>query len=158
MLVDFEFELGGNRYQVVRKRTRGKTGQSELQFRMLDASGNPKPLTEGGVRGTQERILQVLRMDYETFINSAFILQNRADEFARKPPGERKRILGEILNLQAYEELAERAGALAREAASQRAALEGEVARCSQEAEREPERRAAVERLDRDEQGARLLG
>src|SRR5437660_12232040 len=35
MLADMEFELGGHRYEVVRKRTRDRTSQCDLQHRVL---------------------------------------------------------------------------------------------------------------------------
>ena len=44
-------------------------------------------------------------MDYGTFINSAFILQGRVDEFTRKSALERKQILSEVLGLSHYEQL-----------------------------------------------------
>ena len=50
-------------------------------------------------------------MDYDTFVNSVFVLQGRADEFTTKRPGERKRILGEILGLSIFDELEVRARA-----------------------------------------------
>ena len=43
--------------------------------------------------------MDVLKLSYETFVNSAFLLQGRADSFTIKTPGERKRILAEILGL-----------------------------------------------------------
>src|SRR5207244_10401660 len=107
MRVEFEFDFDGHRYRVVRKRSRGRTGQSDLQFQIQREDESFQTLTEQGVRATQERINQTLRMDYETFINSAFILQGRADEFASKTPTDRKRILSEIINLDIYDKLVE---------------------------------------------------
>src|SRR5207244_2252963 len=49
----------------------------------------------------------LLKMDYETFINSAFILQGRADEFTIKTAGERKQVLADILDLEQYDKLEE---------------------------------------------------
>ena len=50
-------------------------------------------------------------MNYDTFINSVFVLQGRADEFTTRRPGERKRILSEILGLSVYDALETRARA-----------------------------------------------
>ncbi|MGB6606219.1 MAG: SMC family ATPase, partial [Atribacterota bacterium] len=58
------------------------------------------------IRKTQEKITKTLRIDYQTFINSAFILQGRIDEFSRKSARERKEILSEIIGLSRYDELA----------------------------------------------------
>jgi exonuclease SbcC len=145
MLVEFDFAFDGAEYRVVRKRTRGRAGQSDLQFQVKGADGVNRALTEQGVLATQERITQMLRMDYETFVNSAFLLQGRADEFARKSAAERKRILAEILGLRTYDELVEAAKARAREAETRRDALELEIARGETELAREPEYEAKIE-------------
>ena len=62
-----------------------------------------------GVRDTQRKIEGVLRLDYDTFVNSAFLRQGRADEFTVKTPAERKRVLAEILGLDVWESYEERA-------------------------------------------------
>jgi DNA repair protein SbcC/Rad50 len=156
MMVEFEFRLDGQCYRVIRKRSRGRTGQSDLQFQAKQADGEWRALTGQGMRGTQERINQVLRMDYDTFINSAFILQGRADEFARKTADKRKQILSEILSLGLYEELSEVARARRREAEIEGNALEVEVARMEREHARLPELEAQVERLTCEHQERRL--
>ena len=48
-------------------------------------------------------------MDYETFVNSAYLCQGRADEFMLKRPAERKQILEDLLKLDQYDTLAEQA-------------------------------------------------
>jgi exonuclease SbcC len=115
MEVDFEFLLADNHYRVLRQRQKnGSRGQTTLEFQILDDSGF-RALTGNSVRQTQAAITDTLHMEYETFINSAFLLQGRADEFTAHPPAERKRILGEILDLSQYDELEERAKERARE-------------------------------------------
>jgi exonuclease SbcC len=52
--------------------------------------------------------LEHIKLDYETFINSAYLRQGRADEFMLKRPTERKEILAELLKLNQYDELEER--------------------------------------------------
>jgi exonuclease SbcC len=66
-------------------------------------------LTGNTIRQTQAAIIEILHMEYETFINSAFLLQGRADEFTSHAPADRKRILSEILDLSHYDRLEERA-------------------------------------------------
>ncbi len=135
MFVELEFGLDGQEYRVVRKRTRGRSGQTDLQFQIRNPDQEWQPLTGQGVRGSQERIHQVLRMDYDTFINSAFILQGRADEFARRTPGERKKILGEILSLGLYDQLGERARSLRQEALGRIQGADREIVRLEREHE-----------------------
>lgn len=53
--------------------------------------------------------MEHLKLDYDTFINSAYLRQGRADEFMVKRPTERKQILADLLKLNQYDELAEKA-------------------------------------------------
>jgi DNA repair protein SbcC/Rad50 len=108
MQVEFVFDLEGDRYRIIRNYSIvQKSSRSSLEFQIY----NPKEdkyisLTGPSIRKTQERITKTLRIDYRTFINSAFILQGRIDEFSRKNARERKEILSEILSLSHYDELA----------------------------------------------------
>lgn len=115
MEVRFEFELAGQRYRVVRQRSSQGRGSTVLELQAYN--GNTfVPMGEPKVRETEARINELLKVDYETFINSAFILQGRADEFTTKRPGERKRILADILGLGVYDVFEDRAKEKAREA------------------------------------------
>jgi len=121
MRVEFEFDLEGDRYCVIREfRKTPKGSRTSLEFLVYDQSkGQYVPLSESSsLTKTQRKINSVLNMDYQTFINSAFILQGRADEFTKKSPGERKEILSEILGLSRYELLSRRARERAQEAES----------------------------------------
>jgi len=113
MEVELEFALDTQRYRVIRKRTSRGRGRTLLELQTFDRD-RFQPLTGPTVYETQARIDRLLRMDYETFINSAFLLQGRADEFTVKTAGERKRILGEIFNLSLYDEYEEQAKERAR--------------------------------------------
>ena len=68
-----------------------------------------RPITGDMIRETQARIDQTVGMDYDTFINSAFLVQGRADEFTNKTPTERKAVLSKILGLETYDKLQIRA-------------------------------------------------
>ena len=116
--VGLVFAYEGNIYRVQRSIPRGKT--SVLEFHVLQREtgeqdkpasaitdsglhGQWKPLTERTLRETQERIEKTLRMNYETFVNASFFLQGNADQFTQQRPGDRKRILGNILGLEVWE-------------------------------------------------------
>src|SRR5579859_3038779 len=149
MEVEFEFELDEHQYRVIRKRQRrGKSGYSDLQFAVRTSEdGGYRALTEGSVSETERLIERTLRMSYETFTNSSFIQQGRADSFTTNSPSERKRILAEILELSYYDELEARAKERfkAREAqlADERRLEEG----WTQEIARRPVYQADVDRL-----------
>ncbi|NIO69908.1 MAG: AAA family ATPase [Anaerolineae bacterium] len=138
MEVEFTFALDGNRYRVIRKRDSRGRGSSDLQLQVWDAQ-DFRPLTEPTIRDTQARINELLRMDYETFINSAFLLQGRADEFTIKPPAERKRILGDILGLSIYDEYEERAKERAKAKEQEAAEMAAQIREMDRELERRPE-------------------
>jgi exonuclease SbcC len=111
MEVELEFFSGEQTYRVIRKRKRGtqrSPGTTALEFHLASPVGW-KPLTANHVRETQQRIRDILKLDYETFVNSAFLMQGRADAFTTKTPGDRKRILGEILGLSRYDDLEQQA-------------------------------------------------
>ena len=110
MRVEFCFDLDGDRYRIIRSYRRGRRGgstQVDLQIYSPDHRCY-RSLTEGSSNArTQERVGQILSMDYETFINSAFIVQGRINEFSNKDAGQRKRILGDILGLSRYDRMQE---------------------------------------------------
>jgi exonuclease SbcC len=116
--VDFEFTVGPQSYRIIRKHSKPKnqksSGQTILEFQIVTPDGY-KILTGDTVTQTQQKIIQILRMDYDTFINSAFLKQGRADEFTKKRPGDRKQVLANILQLSAYDELEEQAKNLYKE-------------------------------------------
>jgi len=149
MAVQFDFLLGDDRYRVIRRRSSKGRGRSLLELQ-AESDGAFRSLTEPTIRQTQHRIVDLLRMDYETFINSAFLLQGRADEFTTKPPGQRKEILGQILGLSYYDELQARARERARQADRRRATLAASVAEI--EAELAHEDRYRQEVHDAEEQ------
>ncbi|MBU1427442.1 SMC family ATPase [bacterium] len=107
MQVEFVFDLEGDRYRIIRTFSLvKKSSRSSLEFQVFSQEDNEYiSLTCSSIRETQEKITKTLRIDYQTFINSAFILQGRIDEFSRKSARERKEILSEILGLSRYDEL-----------------------------------------------------
>jgi exonuclease SbcC len=105
MRVEFDFSLDDDHYRVIRSWRRTKRGIPNLELQISDGDLF-RTLSEGqGVVHTQGRINQLLGMDYDTFVNSAFIVQGRADEFTQKNARQRKEILGQILGLGRYDQL-----------------------------------------------------
>ena len=149
--VEFIFDLENERYRVLRKRSL-KTRQSALELQGFDqATQRYRPLSGASIRETEAKIVQLLHMNYDTFINSVFVLQGRADEFTTRRPGERKRILADILGLSIYDTLEARAqsapqrdgpggqnAASASRRAAARGGAEGRAGRCCQRPPRRP--------------------
>jgi len=146
MEVDFEFILGTQRYRVLRKRDSRRRGSTTLELQGWDpTTARFRPLTEPTVAKTQQAITTLLRMDYETFINSAFLLQGRADEFTVKAPGERKRVLSSILGLDIYAGYEQAARQAARDKKARADQLVATIEQIDQELAHEPEYQAAVQ-------------
>lgn len=127
MEVDLHFSVGANRYRVMRRRQAGKRSQTMLDIQIETPSGW-KPISGNTMRETQHVIEQLLRMEYDTFINSAFLVQGKADEFTRKAPAERKKVLAEILGLDEYERLEQRAKEQEKQLRERLQGLEGTMA------------------------------
>ncbi|HLC07112.1 MAG TPA: SMC family ATPase [Candidatus Babeliales bacterium] len=105
MLVVFDFVFGGKTYRVRREymETYGKPVNT-LEFGMIDSDTDTFiPLTDKTIRTTQEKIEQTLRLDFDSFSNSAFLRQGSSNEFSKKSPKDRKQILATILGLDQYE-------------------------------------------------------
>ena len=111
--VDFTFSTGGQIYRVIRNRRRGQSGSLEFQVSLNSAESEEKlnfrTLTDKGLRTTQQKILEHIKLDYDTFINSAYLRQGRADEFMLKKPIERKQVLANLLKLDSYDTLSDQA-------------------------------------------------
>ena len=109
---ELEFSCRDSRFRVIRSHSRGRApgrpGSTDLQLQALTGEG-AQSVSGNTVRETQAKIEQLIGMNYDTFINSAFLMQGRADEFTSKTPAERKVILASLLDLEAYDQLQERA-------------------------------------------------
>ena len=138
--VDFTFQTNQQIYRVIRSRQRGQSSSLEFQVATNSEDLTPnqlehlefRPLTEKGLRATQDKIIQHIKLDYETFTNSSYLRQGRADEFMLKRPSERKQVLATLLRLDHYDELAEQAKDRSREAKGQVQLLEQSLASLQQ--------------------------
>ena len=137
--VELDFSSRGQAYRVIRSHARGgrrrRGGASDLQLMVLE-DGTPRTITGDMIRETQARIDQTIGMDYDTFINSAFLVQGRADEFTNKTPAERKAVLSKILGLDIYDRLLVRAREWTSSAENSAKVAEGTVDRLRQDLEK----------------------
>ena len=127
MRVDFDFALAEKHFRVIRSWRRTKRGVPALDLQ-VESDGVFRTLSEGeGIDPTQRRIDELLSMDYDTFVNSAFIVQGRADEFTQKNASQRKEILGKILGLGRYDQLQSKAQERSKEHQSQSQTLQARL-------------------------------
>ena len=151
MLVDLEFLARGTHYRVTRGhaigRARRRQGVTDLQLQVYTGT-EFQPITGNTVRETQAKIDQITGMDYDTFINSAFLLQGRADEFTNKTPGDRKEVLAKILGLGFYDRLQDMARERGDERKGSADVVEADMERMSAELSRREGCEAELESVE----------
>jgi exonuclease SbcC len=148
MEVEFDFTVGQQLYRIIRKRSRpkrrGSPGQPVLEFQISTGNGF-RPITGNSIAQTQQKIIDILHIDYDTFINSAYLRQGHADEFTRQAPAKRKEVLSNILGLSRYDELEEQAKELAKKQETEKAQLESTIIDISDEIAQKPTYEAELE-------------
>lgn len=112
MKVELEFIVGNVKYKVIRHYQKGalnnprKPAKTVLELYYFDnKKKNWQPFSGKHLKDTQDKIGNLIKMDYDAFINSVYIRQGNVDSFLTKTPEERKSVLAEILGLGEYERL-----------------------------------------------------
>lgn len=165
--VSLIFAYENNIYRVLRAKPRDKTAL--LEFHLLQnghqstssvhdfativrqpALNSWKPLTERTLRDTEARIVETLRLDYETFTNASFFLQGKADQFTQQRPGDRKRILASILGLEVWETYRGTAAERRRGIEAEINLRDAQLKEITAELAEEPQRTARLAELERD--------
>lgn len=97
MELEFKFIMNDNEYIIIRKKK--KDGAHELELYINDENQTEK-ITE-----TQKKILNIIKMDYDTFLDTVCIGQGQSGRFMSKKPNERKDVFIQVLGLNVYEKL-----------------------------------------------------
>ena len=153
MYVQLDFEQDGVTYRVLRRRQRGARSRGSLRLYEL-TQGEYRDISAANLSATDERLRQLLRLDYETFIHSAFLLQGRADAFTVRSPRERQQLLANILQLGRWQAAAERARERESEAATHSAQLAAQQAEIDAELAREATIQTTQQEAEADHQAA----
>ncbi len=154
--VGLTFEVGGVTYRASRTKGR-RQAENEVRFERRDADGRWANLSDGGMKGVNERIRTAVGLDFKTFARSVMLPQG---EFARLLHGtgkERQALLGELTGLEhvaAMQRVAsDRAKELKHRVSSLNSVLENEYAGVTVEAV--TVLRAERERTDAEAEGLR---
>ena len=149
MAVELEFLARGQRYRVSRRHSRSarsRQGSTMLELQLAD--NGAQPITGDSVRDTEARIRDLLHMDYDTFVSTAFLRQGDADRFTKSTPAKRKEHLAEVLDLSYYEALERRARERSRALQHDIRDAEGAIALRQQELARRPEHEARLTEVE----------
>lgn len=140
MMVILDFIAHGSTYRVRREYSVASAkATAQLDFGILDVqTGHLRHLTDKTIRATQEKINQCIGLDYESFINSAFLRQGHSNEFSKKSARDRKEILANILGLDRYEVMRKRASEKARLLTTEKEMVEKNLEATLKELEHKP--------------------
>ncbi len=141
MMVLFEFYIGQRLYRVRREFTlrQGNKPHLTLDVAVYDSAVEQyHSLTDKTIRQTQAVINRIVGLEYDTYVNSAYLRQGNANEFSQKAPKDRKKILTAILGIDKYDVLQTRALERARDYASQIEILKELIAHDEAELENYP--------------------
>ena len=142
MSVALTFIVDGQTYRVLRKRSKRASGN---QWELQQQDGEQwRALTGNRSGDTGDTIQRLLRMSYDTFLNSAYLRQGQADQFVRQTPGKRKEILADILDLSRYDTLEAHAKQIAQDAKADAAELERDLNGMEAELAEEPALQSAL--------------
>ena len=94
MEINFTFKMNGNIYTIIR--TKVRNGQHSLKFSINGIEQS------SSIKETQNLINSILKMDYETFMDTVCIAQGNSGSFMNKTPDKRKEVFTQILNLDEY--------------------------------------------------------
>lgn len=144
--VELEFEAEGVHYRVIRgvRRTPGGKTASTADLQRFDPSSGEFKSHQTG-RQVNAEIASALKMDFDSFICSSFILQGRADEFMKKTPAERKEVLATVLHLDRYNTYARVAREKASGAKAEGVAEKARIGEVEEEIGRKEELTTALE-------------
>ena len=151
MSVHFTFEMDGQVYRVIRKRSKKAAGnlwEFQQETPDLGLGVGWRSLTGNKSADTGEIIQKLLRMSYDTFLNSAYLRQGQADQFVKQTPTKRKEILADILDLSRYDQLEAKARERMKSAQAEATDLERDIHGIEAELKAEPELREQVAALE----------
>jgi exonuclease SbcC len=143
--VTFTFNYEGNTYRV--QRTTPRDERTLLEFQIQNKEGKWKALTEHSLRETEACIRETLRLDYETFVNASFFLQGKADQFTQENSADRKRILGNVLGLEIWEQYRIKAADRRKALEDQITVLHGRLQEIANELGEEDQRKARLKEV-----------
>jgi exonuclease SbcC len=147
MSVFFIFEMDGQKYRIIRKYSKKASGRIwEFQQETPDVGLGVgwRSLTGNNSGETEKAIQKLLRMSYDTFLNSAYLRQGQADQFVKQTPTKRKEILADILDLSRYDQLEAKARERMKSAQAEATDLERDISGIDAELKAEPELREQV--------------
>ena len=108
-----EFSVSAEQYRVSRRLPRKGAQQGRLERR--DGERWVDAVERGGVKAVNQAILELVKLDFDSFCKAIVLPQGEFARFLKGEPGERRETLSALLGLRVYD----RMGALARDRAKE---------------------------------------
>lgn len=99
--VELEFEVEDHKYKVIRSRDK-TLGDSDIGLGQWDGS-EYKDISCDTNTATDKKILEVVNITYDVFINSVYFKQNDISMFAESTPSRRKDVLKSLLRMEKWD-------------------------------------------------------
>lgn len=121
--VEFVFEMEGKTYRVDRRISTRGSAEVSFHLKAGDSWEQAEDLGGDTATMTNRRILEIVRLSHDTFINSVYFKQNDIARFASATAGQRKEILKEVLNIGVWDRFQDVAKSRSRKLKDQAAEL-----------------------------------
>jgi exonuclease SbcC len=108
-----EFSVAGDEYRASRRLPSNGSQQGRLE--RFEAGHWVDAVERGGIKPVNEKIVELVKLDFESFCKAILLPQGEFARFLKGDPGERRKTLVALLGLSAYD----RMGALARQRANE---------------------------------------
>ena len=142
--INLEIEIEGQAYLIqrtitrTRRKVKGEYKEGSKLWGIVrhgsDMNSTAIPDTENNVA---EWVEQHLKMSYETFVSSVLLRQGEADAFLKTKPTERRERLLEVLDLEFYKKLGERANKKSNDYKKEQSRIQQELDRLDKATEEE---------------------
>lgn len=146
---EFDFSTDQGFFRAVRKRSKKTArGTTVLEFYQIDAEGNViRPLSAGSIGETQSLIKKTLGMEFDTLVRASIIEQGEADFFCKASPSDRMELFSKVWDLEKYEDFAQMARDIWREASERIKVLDDRATANSIAIKEIPQKKDELEKL-----------
>lgn len=146
--VTFEFMIDNEQYRIVRKLNKRSNLTDVGFFRKVGNKWEDDGLTCDTPTMTNRKIMEVIRMSDDTFVNSVYFKQNDISGFASATTSKRKEILKEVLQIGIWDEFQQVAKSSVKQFEDQRANLEERLKIIGDVTTQKKENQAKIKKLE----------
>lgn len=140
--IEFTFTMNNNEYLIIVRKQRGES--KELEF-YIDGVNQSEKVTE-----TQEKINDVIKMNYDTLLDTICLGQGESSRFMMKKPIERKETLIQILDIQKYEKYEKEAKERKKQCKAEMSEIENQISFIESYVVNVVEKQAEIDKLQKD--------